>query len=83
MGSFQQKDKNSLLITKASGEIEPFSPEKLERSLRMTGASFQLVQRVIDQVRRQAGTVIARSDDVLFPLRLHLEACRNRKGSWK
>ena len=56
MGSFPHKGKNSLLIKKASGEIESFSDEKLERSLLMTGASFQLVKRVIDQVRRQART---------------------------
>ncbi len=55
MGSFPNKIKNSILVKKASGEIESFSTEKLERSLRMTGASPQLVHRVIDRMRRQVG----------------------------
>jgi len=55
MGSFQRQGKDSFQVKKASGEVESFSAEKLERSLRMTGASFQLIQRVIDRVRKQAG----------------------------
>ena len=55
MGSSPPKTKDSLLVKKASGKTEAFSREKLERSLRMTGASEKLVQRVIDRVGRQAG----------------------------
>jgi hypothetical protein len=55
MGSSPKKSKDSLLVKKASGEIEAFSREKLERSLRMTGASPKLIQRVIDRVGKQAG----------------------------
>jgi Holliday junction resolvase-like predicted endonuclease len=55
MGSSPDKNKDSILVKKASGEIEAFSSEKLERSLRLTGASAQLVQRVIDRMRKQAG----------------------------
>lgn len=47
------RNKNSLLIKKASGEIESFSSEKLDRSLRMTGASSALVHRVIDHVQKK------------------------------
>ncbi len=55
MGSSSRHDKDSILVKKASGETEAFSTAKLERSLSMTGASPQLVQRVIDRVRKQAG----------------------------
>jgi ATP cone domain/AF1548-like, C-terminal/Restriction endonuclease len=55
MSPSQKKTNDSIRVKKASGEIEPFSTEKLERSLRMTGASPQLVQRVIDRVRKKAG----------------------------
>jgi len=47
------QNKSALLIKKASGDIEPFSREKLDRSLRMTGASPALVQRVIDRVEKK------------------------------
>ena len=55
MGSLPHKGKDSLLVKKASGEIEAFSTEKLKRSLSMTGVSHKLIQRVIDRVQRQAG----------------------------
>jgi len=55
MGSFPNKSKDSILVKKASGKIESFSTEKLERSLGMTGASPQLIHRVIDRMLRQAG----------------------------
>lgn len=55
MGSSSHPGNNAILVKKASGETESFSTEKLERSLRMTGASPKLVERVIDRVRRQAG----------------------------
>ncbi len=54
MGSSPHPGNDSIRVKKASGEIEAFSTEKLERSLRMTGASPQLVQRVIDRVRKKA-----------------------------
>ncbi len=47
------RKKASLLVEKASGAREPFSEPKLERSLRMAGASSKLVQRVMDKVRRE------------------------------
>jgi len=52
------RSKKSLLIQKASGEIETFSREKLERSLSMTGASPVLVQRVIDRVAKKVSSGI-------------------------
>lgn len=55
MRTFPQNGNDSILVKKASGEIEAFSTEKLERSLRMTGASPKLIGRVIDRVLRQAG----------------------------
>lgn len=54
MSLSQQKTNESIRVKKASGEIESFSTVKLERSLRMSGASPQLIQRVIDHVRKQA-----------------------------
>lgn len=47
------RNKNDLLIKKASGKFEPFSREKLDRSLSMTGASPVLVQRVIERVQKK------------------------------
>lgn len=47
------RNRKSLLIKKASGETEPFSSEKLDRSLSMTGASSALVHRVIDRVQKK------------------------------
>jgi restriction endonuclease len=47
------RNKNDLFIKKASGKIEPFSREKLDRSLRMTGASPALIDRVIDRVQKK------------------------------
>ncbi len=52
MASSPQK-KDTLLVEKASGAREPFSEQKLERSLRMAGASSKLVERVMDRVRQQ------------------------------
>ena len=54
MGSTRNKNNDSILVKKASGKIEAFSTNKLERSLSMTGASPQLVHRVIDRMRGQA-----------------------------
>ncbi|MDA0691930.1 MAG: ATPase [Nitrospinae bacterium] len=53
------RNKTAPLIKKASGEIEPFSREKLERSLSMTGASPVLVQRVIDRVAKKVSSGIS------------------------
>jgi hypothetical protein len=50
------RNNSPLLIKKASGEKEPFSREKLERSLRMTGASPVLVQRVIDRMSKKVSS---------------------------
>lgn len=55
MSASPNKSKDSILVRKASGEIEVFSTEKLERSLLMTGASAKLVRHVIDRMRRQSG----------------------------
>lgn len=52
------RNKNDLLIKKASGQIEPFSREKLDRSLRMTGATPVLVQRVIERVAKKVSSGI-------------------------
>ena len=46
------------LVKKASGEMEPFSREKLERSLRMTGASGPVIERVIDRVIKKINSGI-------------------------
>jgi ATP cone domain-containing protein/AF1548-like protein len=53
MVSKPNRNKNSLLIKKADGEIEPFSREKLQRSLNMTGASPALIERVIERVLKK------------------------------
>lgn len=53
MAHNQHRNKNDLLIRKASGETEPFSREKLDRSLSMTGASPALIDRVIDRVLKK------------------------------
>lgn len=44
-----QKSK-STLITKASGKSEPFSSEKLKRSLERAGASEEKIKNIIEQV---------------------------------
>ncbi|GJL77770.1 MAG: hypothetical protein NPINA01_07590 [Nitrospinaceae bacterium] len=55
----RHQKKKPFLIKKASGEIEPFSREKLERSLSMTGASRVLVERVIDRVAKKVSSGIS------------------------
>ncbi|KAA9324930.1 restriction endonuclease [Adhaeribacter soli] len=40
-------------ITKSTGDVEPFSPEKLQRSLKRAGASEQLIGRIMDQLLPQ------------------------------
>jgi len=47
------RNKNVPLIKKADGTIEPFSREKLYRSLSMTGASPALIDRVIERVQKK------------------------------
>jgi hypothetical protein len=42
---------NQILITKASGEQAPFSPEKLKRSLLNAGASEELVESIVDEIQ--------------------------------
>lgn len=40
-------------ITKASGEIVTFDPEKLRRSLKRVGADDHLVNQIVDEVSNQ------------------------------
>jgi Holliday junction resolvase-like predicted endonuclease len=40
-----------LMITKSNGEREAFNPNKLKRSLRRSGASRQITEAIVDQVR--------------------------------
>jgi len=47
------RNKDPIPIKKADGEIEPFSREKLYRSLSMTGASPALIDRVIERVQKK------------------------------
>lgn len=44
---------NSVLITKADGEREPFHPEKLEQSLARAGASSTMRARIVSQVIKE------------------------------
>lgn len=50
----QMKDikepKQIIMVTKASGEEEPFSIEKLERSLRNAGASEATLKKIVDDI---------------------------------
>ncbi|MFO7615831.1 MAG: hypothetical protein R6V75_01115, partial [Bacteroidales bacterium] len=39
-----------ILVTKASGEMEAFTSEKLEKSLRSAGAGEQLVQEIVADI---------------------------------
>ncbi len=50
------------IVQKASGEKEDFSKEKLGSSLRRAGVSDAIANRVITQVRREAGEAISSSD---------------------
>ena len=43
----------NLIITKAAGESERFSPEKLRRSMAKTGASRLAIDQAIDQIQRR------------------------------
>lgn len=45
--------KKGILVQKASGTMEPFSEEKLSRSLRRVKASSVAVERVIDHIRKE------------------------------
>lgn len=40
-----------MLVAKASGKVEPFSKEKLERSLRASGAPKDVIQRILSELR--------------------------------
>jgi len=53
-----------LFITKASGQEELFSEEKLKNSLMRSGASSQLIDRVVVDIERllKDGTVLSTSD---------------------
>lgn len=42
-----------ILITKASGETEPFSDTKLRRSLERVNASLETIEKVIERVRKE------------------------------
>lgn len=43
--------KNQVVITKASGQQAPFSPEKLKRSLLNVGASEDLAESIVDEIQ--------------------------------
>jgi len=53
MADSSSKTRDSISIEKASGETELFSEAKLNRSLRMAGASPRLMERVMEQLRKQ------------------------------
>ncbi|MFV5703652.1 restriction endonuclease [Flavobacterium sp. XS2P12] len=42
---------NQIVITKASGQQAPFSPEKLKRSLLNVGASEDLAESIVDEIQ--------------------------------
>jgi len=42
---------NTVLITKASGEQEPFSPQKLTRSLERSGADTDIIEHIVSDVQ--------------------------------
>lgn len=43
--------RNQIVITKASGQQAPFSPEKLKRSLLNVGASEDLAESIVDEIQ--------------------------------
>jgi transcriptional regulator NrdR family protein len=49
---------NQSIIRKASGETEPFSEEKLQASLRRTGANDETIAAVVNDVKK--GIVLCR-----------------------
>ena len=49
----KNQDPEHLLITKASGEIVPFSSGKLRHSLKRAGANPELIERIIEKVEPQ------------------------------
>jgi len=52
------KKENQILITKASGDIAQFSPEKLKRSLLNAGASGNLAKSMVDVSQQKKSVVI-------------------------
>jgi transcriptional regulator NrdR family protein len=44
---------NQSIIRKASGETEPFSEEKLQASLRRTGANDETIAAVVNDVKKE------------------------------
>ena len=51
-----------ILVQKASGEMEPFSEQKLRRSLRKSGASKNLVEMIVVHIRRELKSGMKTSD---------------------
>jgi hypothetical protein len=75
--------KETIIITKASGEQVPFDVKKLSRSLQRSGASDETVQQVLAEVKEQLFTGISTKQIFQLAFSLLRRASRSFAARYK